>query len=162
MTWHFRPRHGRARIAAEAAAGFTLVELLVALALVALVGVLVVGASAPVSPASAARAAAGELASALRLARAQAIAEDRPVGLVLDVAGRRYRVGRAAGRALPQVLRLTLLTARGEVLSDSTASIRFNPDGSSSGGRIEVAGGGRLIAIRVEWLSGRVSLVEHG
>ncbi len=157
MTWHFRFRPCRR----EAAAGFTLIELVVVLAILALAAVLAAGALMPVSPGTAARAAAGELASALRLARAQAIAEDRPIGLVLDVAAHRYRVGRAAVVPLPAVLRLSLLTARGEVISGSTGSIRFNPDGSSSGGRIDVAGGSRHISVRVEWLSGRVSIVER-
>lgn len=143
------------------AAGFTLLELLIVLALIGLIGVALVGGRQPTSPSTAARVAAGELASALRLARAQAIAADRPVGLVLDVGRRRYRVGANPVRTLPDTLQLTLITARGDVLSGREGRIRFNPDGSSTGGRIDITGGQRKLSVRVDWLTGRVALVDR-
>ena len=141
-------------------AGFTLLELLIVLALIGLIGVALLSGGRPTSPSTAARAAAGELASALRLARAEAIAEDRPVGLLLNVASRRYRVGAHPIRALPGTLQLTLLTAKGDVRSGTEGRIRFNPDGSSTGGRIDVTGGQRKLSVRVDWLTGRVSLAD--
>ena len=116
------------RSEAEGAAGFTLFELLIVLLLMALVAAALVSGGRPGSPAMAARAAGGELASALRLARAQASATNRPVGLALDVVNRRYRVGTEAPRALPGSVELTLHTARSDVLSRNQGLIRFNPD----------------------------------
>ncbi len=142
------------------ATGFTLLELLIVLALIGLVGAALLSGAQPTSPSTAARVAAGELASALRLARAEAIAKDRPVGLVLDVASRRYRVGTNPVRALPGMLQLTLLTAKGDIRSGTEGRIRFNPDGSSTGGRIDIAGGQRKLSVRVDWLTGRVTLVD--
>lgn len=140
--------------------GFTLLELLIVLLLMGLVAAIVLSGRPPASPSTAARLAASEIASALRLARAQAIVSDRPVGLVLDVANGRYHVGASPPRALPGNLQLTLLTARGDVLSKKEGRIRFNSDGSSTGGRIDIVGGQRKVSVRVDWLTGRVSLVD--
>jgi general secretion pathway protein H len=52
---------------------------------------------------------------------------------------------------------LSLLTTRQEVTARSSGRIRFAPDGSASGGRIELSGGGRTIWVGIDWLSGRVS-----
>lgn len=140
--------------------GFTLLELLIVLLLIGLIGAALVGGGRPTSPSTAARVAAGELASALRLARAQAIAADRTVGLVIDVANGRYRVGANAVRTLPSSLKLGLVTAKGDIISRNEGRIRFHPDGSSTGGRIDITGGQRKVSVRVDWLTGRVSLVD--
>jgi general secretion pathway protein H len=52
------------------------------------------------------------------------------------------------------------LTITGEQRDVTQGDIRFNPDGSSTGGRISVADGARSIAVGVDWLSGRVSVAE--
>ena len=41
-----------------------------------------------------------------------------------------------------------------------TGAISFAPDGSSSGGRIERADGGRRMRVSVDWLTGRVGVAE--
>lgn len=142
-------------------AGFTLLEMLVVLALLGLSLGLVLGAGRPVPAGTAARAAAGEIAGALRLARSQAILGNRPVAVTLDLASRRYRVGAAPDRALPSGVALGLLTASGQVLGESAGRIRFEPDGSSTGGRVTVTGGARTVLVGVDWLSGRASVVEQ-
>ena len=38
--------------------------------------------------------------------------------------------------------------------------IRFQPDGSSTGGRITLADGRRRMAVGVDWLTGRVSVAD--
>ena len=146
---------------AGGAAGFTLLEMLVVLALLGLSLGLVLGAGRPVPAGTAARAAAGEIAGALRLARSQAILGNRPVAVTLDLASRRYRVGAAPDRALPPGVALGLLTASGQVLGEAAGRIRFEPDGSSTGGRVTVTGGARTVLVGVDWLSGRASVLEQ-
>ena len=136
-------------------------ELIIVLAIVALIAVIVVGRRLPVSAGTTARATAVEIAAALRQARAEAIAEDRPVGLVVNVNSRLYRVGTAPARAIPQIVQIKMLTTQGEVFSASEARILFNPDGSSGGGEIDITGGDRSLAVLVDWLTGRVTIGPH-
>jgi len=97
----------------------------------------------------------------LRLARSEAILSNRPVVLDLDLAGHRYRVGTGTPRFLPVGLSLELVTIAGEVLNAREGVIRFNPDGSSTGGRISLADGRRRVGVGVDWLTGRVSVADE-
>jgi general secretion pathway protein H len=142
------------------AAGFTLFELIVALAVIGLALVLITGYRAPWSSALGLRGTAAELASGLRLARSQAIAGNHPVALDLDLAGHRYRVGTDQPQPLPANLAIELLTVAGENRGRTGGDIRFNPDGSSTGGRITLADGRRRVAVGVDWLTGRVSVAD--
>ncbi len=145
---------------AAAAAGFTLLEILVVLAIVGFALVLVVGYRPPWSRGFAVDTIAAQLSSELRLVRSEAIAENRPVSLELDLKGHRYRGGSAALRPLPASLSIQMLTLAGQRESADVGSIRFNPDGSSTGGRIVLAEGPRRVAIGVDWLTGRVSVAD--
>jgi general secretion pathway protein H len=134
--------------------------LLASLAVLGLALSLIAGYKPPWSRGLGLRATAAELAANLRLARSEAILSNRPVVLDVDLVGHRYRVGTGTPRHLPADISLELLTIAGEVLNGREGAIRFNPDGSSTGGRIEVADGARSIAVGVDWLSGRVSVAE--
>jgi general secretion pathway protein H len=147
------PRRGRE-------AGFTLLELIVTLTILGLALALIVGYKPPWSSGLGLRGTAAELASGLRLARSEAILRNQSIAFEIDLAGHRYRVGGGAVRQLPTQLKLALLTVTGEQHYAAQGDIRFNPDGSSTGGRIEVADGARSIAVGVDWLSGRVSVAE--
>jgi general secretion pathway protein H len=141
--------------------GFTLIELLVALAVLGLALVLIAGYKPPWSRGLGLRATAAELAAGLRLARSEAIVNNRPVAFDIDLVGHRYRVGTGTPRGLPADLSLELLTISGEALNGREGDIRFNPDGSSTGGRISLADGRRRIGVGVDWLTGRVSVADE-
>jgi general secretion pathway protein H len=140
--------------------GFSLIELLVVFAVIGLILVLIVGYRAPWSSGLSLEGTAAELASGLRLARSQAIADNRLVAFALDLADHRYQVGGDPPRSLPPKLSIGLLTVDGEKRSASLGDIRFNPDGSSTGGRITLAQGDRRIAVGVDWLTGRVTVAD--
>jgi general secretion pathway protein H len=141
-------------------AGFTLLELIVTLAVLGFALVLITGYRAPWSSALGLTGTAAELASGLRMARSQAIAENRPVAVALDLAGHRYRVGDGRPQPLPANLSIELLTVAGESRGRTEGNIRFNPDGSSTGGRISLADGRRRIAVGVDWLTGKVAVAD--
>jgi general secretion pathway protein H len=82
------------------------------------------------------------------------------VAFDLDVTGHLYRVGKGAERRLPANLSIELVTITGESRGVRVADIRFNPDGSSTGGRIVLAEGERRTAVGVDWLTGRVSVAN--
>jgi general secretion pathway protein H len=140
--------------------GFSLIELIVVLAVMGFALVLIVDYKAPWSTTLNLRGTAAELAAGLRLARSEAIADNRPVVLAVDLAGHRYRVGSAPAHGLPPQLSIALLTVRGETRTATNGDIRFNPDGSSTGGRIVLADGARRVAIGVDWLTGRVTVAD--
>src|SRR4051794_41957619 len=83
------------------AAGFTLIEILVALAIVAFSSVLVASYRPPWSSGLEIDATAARLAAGLRLVRSEAIAANRSVAFEFDLAGRRYRSGSAPPQSLP-------------------------------------------------------------
>jgi len=141
--------------------GFTLIELLVSLAILGLALALIAGYKPPWSRGLGLQATAAELAAGLRLARSEAILSDRPVLFDIDLVGHRYRIGTGTPRRLPPDLSLELLTISGEALNGREGDIRFNPDGSSTGGRISLADGRRRIGVGVDWLTGRVSVADE-
>jgi general secretion pathway protein H len=155
MTWQIDmgPR-------AESGAGFTLVEMLVVIAVLGLALVLIGVGAKPVSPATHARGAAQEISGAMRSARSAALMSNRSVAILFDLASPAYQWGTQARQALPPDIKLSLLTGRDQVVSSSMGRIRFDPDGGSSGGRVTVSGGGQLWLVGVDWLSGRVSIAQ--
>jgi general secretion pathway protein H len=155
------PHVGWTNPCSDRAGGFTLIELLVSLAILGLALSLIAGYKPPWSRGLGLQATAGELAAGLRLARSEAILSNRPVLFDLDLIGHRYRIGTGTPRRLPADLSLELLTISGEALNGREGDIRFNPDGSSTGGRISLADGRRRIGVGVDWLTGRVSVADE-
>ena len=141
--------------------GYTLFELLVTMAIMGLVlaSVPLLAGGGRTGPES--RAAAMELAAALRQTRSEAIARYQPASLVLDVEQRTYKFGKGGReQALPAELGLSLYTARSELVQSSAGAIRFYPDGGSTGGRIAVTDGVHQYTVVVDWLTGTVSMGE--
>lgn len=137
-----------------------MMEMLIVVTIAGLMMVLVAVRGTPVSPATHARAAAQSISGALRTARAEAVMANHPVELTVDLARHSYQRSGAPVQALGDDVTLGLLTSRDETVSGAVGSIRFNPDGSSSGGRVSVTGGGKTWWVGIDWLSGRVSIAE--
>jgi general secretion pathway protein H len=141
--------------------GVTLLELLIVLMLMGLiVGIAMPTFGGGVSS-SALKSATREVAAGLRLARDQAIAQRVESLLELDLDGRTFRVPPdPRAHRLPERLDLKLYTAQRDLVSDKVGAIRFFPDGGSNGGRITLAAGERKYDVDVDWLTGRVSILE--
>lgn len=139
----------------------TLLEILIVLALMAIVTAFVFPMfGGPVST-SELRASARSLAAGLRLARSEAVSRRRETFLTLDVEGKRFKVDDdPREHALPKRVELKLFTAQNDLVSDRVGAIRFYPDGGSNGGRITVAAGTRKFDVDVDWLTGRVAITD--
>lgn len=143
----------------QSEAGFTLVELLVAMAIVALGIVIAVPILSDPSPGARVKAAAHQLVTALREARSEAILRNAEVVVMLDVERRAFRtVPGSRQRALPSDIELAMAASEAERLGGSSAGIRFFPDGSSTGGRITLSKAGASYDVTVPWLTGRARL----
>src|SRR5438552_3355502 len=153
-----QPPRARTERGADLSSGFTLIELLATLAILGLALALISGYKPPWSRGLGLEATAAELAAGLRLARSEAVVGNRPIDFVLDLIGHRYRIGAAPPRRLPADLSIELLTISGVARSAGEGDIRFNPDGSSTGGRISLIDGQRRIGVGVDWLTGRISI----
>jgi general secretion pathway protein H len=141
--------------------GVTLLELLIVIALMAVVAGIVIPMFGGGVPTSELRASARQLAAGLRLARSEAVSERRETFLLVDVAGKRFKVDRDTRvHALPSRIELKLFTAQNDLVSETVGSIRFFPDGGSNGGRITVAAGTRKFDVDVDWLTGRVAILD--
>jgi general secretion pathway protein H len=104
-----------------------------------------------------ARAASRDVVIALRQTRGAAIASNIDLAFAIDTDARTYAIEGGRTRQLPQALDVALFTAEAERLSRSAGSIRFFPDGSSTGGEITLTGpAGDATVIRVDWLTGHV------
>ncbi len=142
-------------------AGVSLLELMIVLMIMAIVAALVVPMLGGGVSNTQLRSAARQLASGLRLARSEAVAQRRETFLVVDVAGRRFKVDRdPKEHALPPEVDLKLYTAQKDLIDEKVGSIRFYPDGGSNGGRITVGSGERKYEIDVDWLTGRVAILD--
>lgn len=141
--------------------GFTMLELLVVLTLIGLLVAIVVpmfgGGVSTTELKSDARA----VAAGLRQARGQAIAQRGEAQLELDVGAHTFRVPPDPRvHKLAEQIDLKLFTAQSDLVNDKVGAIRFFADGGSNGGRITLAAGERKFDVDVDWLTGRVAILE--
>lgn len=142
------------------ARGFTLIELVVVMVLVALltgIGAAVVGAALPGREL---RAAAKQIAGQLRFTRAQAIATGTEQVFELDVIGKRWRAAGERTGEISDDIALRVITARGESPAQDVAAVRFFPDGAATGGRIILKYDEAAWRVDIGWLTGEVTLTR--
>lgn len=139
-------------------AGFTLLELLVVLVLMALMTGLAIPLISAGTPGAQIKAASRELLVGLRQAREQAIVSRQPTAMSVNVDERRFQItGQTRAFQLPGKLQIGLFVADVED-NGKLGSFIFYPDGSSTGGRITVSLDGQTNRIDVDWLTGVASL----
>jgi len=144
-------------LSARLRSGFTLLEMLVVLVILGLSLAVVVPAINKGLGGSL-EDAARDLQVGLRKARSEAVLNKRSVALWVDVRSKSFGLDSGRGkRSLPRGLEISARVADSENRG-SRASVRFFPDGSSTGGRIRLRKGEGSVAVDVDWLTGRVSI----
>ena len=142
------------------AAGFTLLELLVTLAVAGLLLTLVPPLMERGSDRARLQSDTRRLSGALGLARSQAIAGAAEVPFVIDLEARRYGIdggGNGFSGVLDPGVAVQVEMAAADRLGDRRGLIRFFPDGSSSGGTIHLGNRAGGAIIEVDWLTGKVT-----
>ena len=144
----------------RASRGFTLIEILAVVALIALaLAVVSVSVGGGLKGAKV-KAASRDLVAALRYTRGQAIVKREAKTLSVDVDKRRYKAPDKKWVELPKDMTMKLFTARSELEEEGIGRIRFFPDGSSTGGHIDLLRDDATWRVEVLWLTGEVSLRE--
>ena len=141
--------------------GVTLLELLIVLMLMALVASMTVPLLSGGMSSSELKGAAREVAAGLRYARSDAVATRRETRLVFDLEQRTFNIDRDPRlHRLPKQVEMKLFTAQSDLIDDKTGAIRFFPDGGSNGGRVTLAAGERKYNVDIDWLTGRVAILD--
>ena len=141
--------------------GVTLLELLIVLSIMAIVAALVLPMFSNGVSTGELKGAARQVAAGLRLARSEALATRQETRVLLDLEHRTFRVERNARLiTLPPLIQLKLFTAQSDLVDDKVGAIRFFPDGGSNGGRITLAVGERKYDVDIDWLTGRVAILD--
>ncbi len=141
-------------LANPARAGFTLIEMLVVLAILALVAGMSSQLTRPASPKLRVEAAARALCAAARATRVRAIATNQEVSLFIDVGRKKFYSPVVAETSLPSEARINLSVAGGQRQGPTGGAITFFPTGGSTGGDVSIEFAGARATVGVNWLTG--------
>jgi len=143
-------RHGTAR-------GFTLVELLVVFALLALLVGLVPIAFGRLHESAQYRDTVRAVLTDMRAARQLAQSQGTETRFAVHLPSRTFGVVGGARHEVPEPLALHAVMAAEEAGADGSLSIRFLPRGGASGGSVDIVRpSGSGVRLRVDWFTGRV------
>jgi general secretion pathway protein H len=136
--------------------GFSLLELIVVIVLIAATTALAASVMGAGLPGQQLRGASRELAAQLRYTRAQAIVTGKSQSFNIDVRSREWQAPNHRHGQLPRQIGIVATGARIEQNRPDVAVIRFFPEGAATGGRIVLWRGRAAWQIDVEWLTGEV------
>ena len=141
--------------------GFTLLEIVLVMAIIALASVLAAAAMTGGFKGMQLKASAKEIASNLRYTRTQAIATGKPQRFVIEPAKHAWQAPNGHHGTIPDKLGIEFTgarEARANAARQDQGAIEFFPDGAATGGRIRLTAGKSAWDIDVAWLTGQVRL----
>ncbi len=139
--------------------GFTLLEVLVVMVLIAAASLLAVGAfSGGGMRGAKLHGAAREVAAQLRFTRAVAISSGQPQEFTIDPGARSWSAAKGRHGTLPASGDVVFIGARGLRPEPGKGVVRFFPDGAATGGRMRFLANGAGWDVDVAWLTGEVNL----
>lgn len=138
--------------------GFSLLEVLLVMVLIAATGVLAAGVVGGGFARMELRSNARELATQLRFARARALDTGTPQTFSIDPAGHAWQGADGRRGEVPESLGIRFIGAREVQPMDGIGAIVFFGDGASTGGRVQLSRGDAAFDIDVAWLTGQVTV----
>jgi general secretion pathway protein H len=135
-------------------AGFTLVEMLVVVMIIAMIASVCLPMLGRPSEKLRLRATTGEVIAALRLTREAAIVRNIETALMIDVDQHTLQSAVVPLRRLAPDVTAKLEFAAPEQTGRSSGGFRFFPDGSSTGGTVTLSLHDQQERICVQWLTG--------
>lgn len=153
----FHPRRD-APARTRASAGFTLIEILVVVSLVAGLTVILMMSMNGGMNGLRLRSEAKTIASELRRARSQAISTGTVQAFRIVPEDRTWTGARGRKGEIPKPLVVTFTGVRQVIERDGEGVILFFEDGASTGGRVQLRHERAALNVDVAWLTGEVSL----
>lgn len=142
------------------AAGFTLLEVLIVIAILGLVLGLFASRGADRNNTLTLKGTGDALAEDLRITRTAAIVTGREARLSITATPPGWTRPNATAVQLPADLTIAVASARAFGAATTDDALRFEPDGSSTGAAITLSQGTHRLEIDVDWLTGRVSVAQ--
>jgi general secretion pathway protein H len=139
--------------------GTTLIEVLIVMAILALVAAVALPSVRLPDRAHSLRSIAADIAGRLRAARATALSENREVAFAFDAETRAYAVeGTGPPQPLPPAIDISITTAREFVRDAQDVKVMFFADGTSSGGAIKLTEARQSVTITIAWLTAAIEI----
>ena len=140
--------------------GFSLLEVLLVVAIIAIASVLAAAAIRGSSPGIQLRAQAKEIAAQLRYTRAHAIATGQAQRFTIDPRAHAWTAPGDRDGDIPESMDVSFIGAREVQPRAGEGAIVFFPDGASTGGRVRLGIRGATWHVDVAWLTGEVRVAR--
>jgi general secretion pathway protein H len=135
--------------------GYTLLETLVVLGLLSMIMSLSL-TTHPLGSRRSLESISTEIATLLQSAKIRAISQNAERTIVIDPLTRTLSAGSSDEPVmLGADVGIAVLTARRDV-KEGRAVIRFYPDGTTTGGTVQLKRGHRIVSIHLNWLTGQI------
>ena len=137
--------------------GFTLLEMLVVIMIIAVIAA-VSGLNLPGRDDANLESVAKILMADLRYERSRALVKGADTGIIIDVsAGTYFSQDATVRKSFPEKISVTIVVDE-KSISGTQGKIAFYPDGSSSGGKVQLSKNNRTLEVLTSWLNGYVTI----
>ena len=147
------------KLSAQKQTGFTLIEVIVVMVMIAVLAGMVASGMTDSLGKAKIRAVSKNLVSAMRYTRGQAIVKHEQKTITFNVEDKTYQAPRKKIVHIPDEIDINVYTADSEVADETTGSIRFFSDGSSTGGWVKLTHKNKIWKINVNWLTGEIAMI---